>query len=106
MIGQMRHKITIKAPVKTPVGGGGVKTTYTEVLTDWCEAKPVKSSREIADYQATLKAVMSFKLRYRDGFMPDKAMIVVYKGNEFTINGIDEEKEQQRFWVLIGVEKK
>lgn len=105
MIGKMRQKITFKAPTATPVGGGGVETTYSEVLTDWCEAIPLKSSRELAEYQTIMKSGYSFEMRNREGFTPDDSMLVVYKGGEYTINGIEDVNEEQRFWRIIGMHK-
>ncbi|WP_343692767.1 phage head closure protein [Chitinophaga sp.] len=105
MIGQMRQKITIQSPVSTAVGGGGVETTYTEVLTDWVEARPLSSSRELSEYQTVIKNGYRFTIRYRNGFTPDKSMLIVYKGKNYTVNSIEQVEERQKYWRIVGVEK-
>jgi SPP1 family predicted phage head-tail adaptor len=102
MIGQMRDKITFKTPVNTPVGGGGTSTTYNDVLTDWCQAKQYDSTREQVEQQTALKTVYRFTLRCRAGFVPDKSMLVVYEGKDYTINGVDEINERGRYWRITA----
>lgn len=106
MIGQMRHKITFRTPVSTPVGGGGVETTYVDSLSDWSEAQPLKATRDLAQYQTEIKTGYRFTIRYRKGWEPDKSMIIIYDGRQFTVNSIFPDIEnQQRLWRIVGMEK-
>lgn len=102
MIGQMRHKITFKAPTSVPVGGGGTATTYAEVLTDRCEAKQLTSSRDLVEQQTTLTTTYTFKLRWRTGFTPSKSMLITYEGQDYSINSIEYVNERSRFWRITA----
>lgn len=106
MIGKMRSKIIFQSATSTAIGGGGVDTVYNDTLTTNCEAKPLRSSRDLSEYQTVLKNGYQFKIRYRDGFIPDKDMLISFKSKLYTINSIDPDvNEQQRFWKIVGVEK-
>ena len=102
-IGGMRGKISFKSPTSIPVGGGGTSTIYTVVLTDWVEAKQLNSSRDQVEMQTMQKATYRFKLRCRNGFAPDKTMLVEYEGKDYTINGIDNIGERDRYWLITAV---
>lgn len=102
MIGQMRHKITFKAPVSVPLGGGGTSTTYEEVFTDRCEAKQLSSSRDLVEQQTTLTTMYQFKLRWRTGFVPSKSMQIAYDGQDYSINSIEDVNERGRFWRITA----
>ena len=105
MIGKMRHKITGRGLSQVSVGGGGTKKLHTEVLTDWCEIKPLTSSRDLAEYQTVLNGSKNFIMRVRCGFTPDKSMLIVHNGQNYTVNGVIEIDERDRFWKITGVMK-
>ncbi|QJB39731.1 phage head closure protein [Chitinophaga oryzae] len=106
MIGGMQQRITFLAPVSTAVGGGGSETTYTDVLTDWCRAKPLKASRELVEYQTALKTGYRFTIRQWKGWQPDKSMLISYNGQKYTINSILPDTDKGVwFWHIVGVEQ-
>lgn len=106
MIGKMDKKITFQAPSSTPIGGAGYETVYSNVLTTFCEAKPLSSSRDLAAHQTVLKNGYRFKIRYREAFSPSKDMLIIYKGRQFTINSIEPDADDRdKFWLIMGIEK-
>jgi SPP1 family predicted phage head-tail adaptor len=105
MIGKMRHRITFKAPAAVPVGAGGSVATYTDVLTDWAKARQANSDTGVEAMATAMRRQFKFTLRWRTGFEPRYDMIIAYDGKLFSITGIDDVAERDRFWIVTAVEK-
>lgn len=105
MIGKMRDKITFKAPAATSVGGGGSIASYTDVLTDWAKARQDSSNTGVEAMTTALRRQFKFTLRWRTGFQPSYDMLVQYDGKLFSITGIEDVSERDRFWIVTAVEK-
>lgn len=105
MIGQMRDKITFQSPVAVNVGAGGTDVSYTDTLTDWAKATPVSSQTEVDAFRTSLGKVYRFVIRYRAGFTPVNTMLISYDSRLFSISGIEEVNERQRFWRITAIEK-
>lgn len=102
-IGRMDKRIRILIPNDTQLPGGGGETTYTELLSTWAEVLPVKSQVMLTDSQMELQDSMQFNIRYStDGRSPKKRMQIVYAGQQYTISGIKEIREDKRFWQIIA----
>lgn len=102
MIGQMRDRVKIKAPIDVEEAGGGAKSTYEVVLEDWSKVEPLRSSRVLQDNQINLNEGFTFNLRYRSAFTPDKTMLIEFESRDYTINSIQEVKERKRYWVITA----
>lgn len=105
MIGKMRQKITFKAPTAMPVGGGGSVATYIDVLTDWAKARQDTSNTGVEAMTTAMRRQFKFTLRWRSGFQPTYDMLVQYDGKLFSITGVEDVGERDRFWIITAVEK-
>lgn len=68
VIGSLRRRLTLEAPVETPDGAGGVARTWTTVVDLWAavEATGADSERDRAD-RRELAGRYRVTMRWRDG---------------------------------------
>lgn len=100
MIGKMRDKILIKAPIDIPQSGAGAISSYQTIINDWTQIMPYSSRRVEENGQINLNDGFSFHIRDRKSVVIDKTMLVEYNGKDYTINSIDPVKNRHR-WLII-----
>ena len=100
MIGKMRDRIQIKAPIDVPDEGAGAVSVYHVVIDDWTSIVPVSSRRAEENGQINLNDGFRFRIRERSSVTVDKTMLVEYDGKDYTINSIDPYKNRHR-WLFI-----
>ncbi len=109
MIGQMRDRIKIKAPTDTEVAGGGAISVYDIVLDDWANVESLSSRRVMQDSQININEGLSFIIRYRTSFTPDKTMLIEFEGRDYTIDGVQETRgkkksdQRKRYWSITAL---
>lgn len=102
MIGEMRHRITIQENVRIPVPGGGGISSWVDVANVWASAKSISVKNTDQDNQDSFKYGYQFKVRYNNAFIPAADMRVLYEGGLFTVQGVKQEFERQRFWIITA----
>lgn len=63
--GDLKHRVTIEAPVKTPDGAGGFTTSYSTIATVYAAIWPVSASEQVQAMQATMTITHKITIRYR-----------------------------------------
>lgn len=70
MIGRLRHRLVLEAPVRTPDGGGGAQVSWQTVATLWTSLDmPSGAEHARGDRREALRQVR-IRLRYRSGLTP------------------------------------
>jgi SPP1 family predicted phage head-tail adaptor len=91
MIGQMRDRVLIKSQLDVPF------------LTCWTKIEPISSSRTLQDSQINLNDGFRFTIRFSTSYTIDKTMLVEYLGKDYTINGIQDVKNRDRFLIITAI---
>jgi SPP1 family predicted phage head-tail adaptor len=99
-IGELSHRITIQAPIKTPDGMGGNSIVWTDIATVYAAISPLSARRKTEALQSGINATHDIKIRYR---RPMKSSWrIAYQGRYFSISGIVDPKEEHQ-WLVITV---
>lgn len=102
-IGDYKHRVTFRDYASAPDGYGGTIDTPVDILSTWAAKDPIRSSRNLSEAQLNLKNTTIFRIRWRQGFIPDTKMKIVYKGNEYVINSaVEDEDITGRFWEITA----
>jgi SPP1 family predicted phage head-tail adaptor len=102
-IGNFKHRITFRDYTSTEDGYGGTIDTPVDILSTWAEKDPIRSNRTVSEAQLNLKNTTTFRIRWRQGFMPDTKMKVVYHGRQYVINSVVEDSDiTGRFWDITA----
>jgi len=81
--GRLRHRITIKRPIQTPDGMGGITTTWGTVCVCWAAIEPLRGKEfydsQMENSEVTGKIVMRYLARI------NSTMKVFFGEREFEI---------------------
>lgn len=86
--GELREKLLIERPTRTPIGGGAYETTYTTVLNTFAKIVEERSNpQEIANQENIINYV-HFKIRYRPVSPIQIGDRMTWRGFFFIVNNI------------------
>lgn len=103
MIGKMRHRVTFQVVTITDQPGGGAIEDWADELTTWAEVIPLKPSKVLQDNQVQLKNGFTVRVRWANGRIVDKKRRIVYKGVNYSINGVFVIDEAKRFYEITAI---
>lgn len=86
--GELREKISIDRPVRTPIGGGGHETTYINILNTYAAVVEERSNPEMIANQENIKNYVHFKIRYRPEIYIKISDRLTWRGFHFIVNNI------------------
>ena len=70
-IGELRARLVLEEPVRTPDGGGGVSEGWVEVATVWGRIKARPGSEALKADRVTATVMHDITIRYRAGVIPE-----------------------------------
>lgn len=86
--GELREKVTIDRPVRTPIGGGSSDTTYIPLLDTYAAVVEERSNPEMIANQENIKNYVHFKIRYRPEIYIKISDRLTWRGFHFIVNNI------------------
>ena len=101
--GDLRHRITIEAPVRQPDGLGGAILTWTPIAEVWAAIWPRTASEAMLLDRPAGTASHDIWVRYRDGMVPE--MRIVSGSRVFNILGVIDTEDRRR-WLKCIVEQR
>jgi head-tail adaptor len=113
--GELREKISIDRPIRTPLGGGASDATYMNLLNTFAMVVEERSDPEMIANQENIVNYVHFKIRYRPEIYIKLSDRLTWRGFYFIVNNIkvsalrsqidiyvNSEMETSRREVLIG----
>lgn len=87
--GELREKIQVSAPLRTPIGGGSHDTTYPTVkLNTFAAVVEARSNPEMIANQENIVNYVHFKIRYRPEVFLNIGDRLTWRGFYFIVNNI------------------
>lgn len=68
--GALRHFITIRQPVETQDGAGGLLTSWQNVANVWAEVVDLSGREYFSAQQVSSEVTTRIRIRYRSGVIP------------------------------------
>lgn len=103
-LGKYDQKVTFVTFGNHPDGFGGTIVTETTVLSTFARVRQLQGSNDLEQAQMTLPKTYQVGIQIRQGFEPNTAMQVKYRGVNYKINGVEKREERDvREWVLTVV---
>lgn len=94
-IGDLVHRFSLEAPVRTPDGAGGALRSFALVSEVWGDLRALGGSERLGADRLEGRITHAIWLRYRDGLTPDFRLRL---GNRiFEIRAIINHDGRQRF---------
>ena len=69
-IANLRERLTLEQPVRTPDGGGGAAVTWQTVTELWAYVRPISGDERLAHDQLSGRLTHEVWIRYRAGVLP------------------------------------
>lgn len=102
-IGELRHRLSLEAPLATPDGGGGVTRTWALVAEVWGAIRPISGS-EVSEADGVAGRVShEIWIRHRTGITPE--MRFSLGARLFEIRAILDWDERHRFLRCLAEER-
>jgi len=98
VIGQMRERVTLQAPVRTPDGAGGGDVTWTESATVWAKVEERGGDERAAGERLAAEARFRVTIRYRSGVTAE--MRALWNGRALDIASLRDPDGRKRLLVL------
>ena len=70
-IGELRARLVLEEPVRTPDGGGGASESWIAVATVWGQIEARPGGEAIQADRVTATVVHNVTIRYRAGVLPE-----------------------------------
>lgn len=102
MIGQLRDRVEILRPVRTPDGGGGHGITYTSLGTVAARHESRRAAGDGALGAVRFRRRATFLIRHRPDLVFE--MRLVHQGRHYRITDIQERQQGGRFTLVEGEE--
>lgn len=93
--GNLRHRVVLEAPVRTPDGGGGSVVGWTPVAEVWAEIRTGQGQEAMIAEALSGRVSHVVTIRYRDGV--DHTMRLRFGGRLFAITAVVDHDEGHRF---------
>jgi SPP1 family predicted phage head-tail adaptor len=71
-IGDMRQRLALEAPVRTPDGSGGATRTFSAVADVWADVRTLGGHENLDSDRLGSRITHTVWIRYRDGLKPDQ----------------------------------
>jgi SPP1 family predicted phage head-tail adaptor len=69
-ISNLRERLTLEEPVRTPDGGGGVSLAWQTVAELWAFVRPISGDERLRHDQLAGRLTHEVWIRYRPGVLP------------------------------------
>lgn len=97
-IGEMRERVTLQSPQRTPDGAGGADITWTSGASVWAKVEERHGQERLAGERLAAEATFALTIRYRSGITTE--MRVLWKGRELNIASLRDPDGRKRFLEL------
>lgn len=88
LAGELREKILIERPERTPIGGGDFDTTYQTILNTFAAVNEERSNGQLIANQESIINYVHFKIRYRPDIFLNITDRLTWRGFTYIINNI------------------
>lgn len=75
MAGDLRHRLTIQAPLPTANADAGLSDNWTTVATVWAAVEPLSGRSYFTAQQAASEVTHRVRMRYRTGLRPEMRLL-------------------------------
>lgn len=96
-IGELRHRVTLEAPVDAPDGAGGYTRSFTPSANLWARITPSGAREDFVEQRAEQAVSHVVTIRWRDDVTKD--MRFVHRGRRLRIQSAFDPDERRRFLV-------
>jgi head-tail adaptor len=100
MIGELRDKVTLLAPVRVADGGGGLEISYDERATVPASSRTVSARRDRAMLAGFPLPRRRFAIRFRDDLVYE--MRLRHDGRTYRITDIAEDDARRRYQIITA----
>lgn len=100
--GQLRERVTLQAPLRTPDGAGGADIGWSEVATLWARVEAQGGGELPAGERLEARARLEVTIRFRADVTP--AMRLVWRGRALDIRASADSDGRRRFLTLDCME--
>ena len=97
-LGEMRERVTLQAPVRTPDGAGGADIAWDAGATVWAKVEARGGDERAAGERLAARARLRVTIRYRAGVTAE--MRLLWNGRALGITGLRDPDGRKRFLVL------
>jgi SPP1 family predicted phage head-tail adaptor len=97
-IGEMRERVTLQSPSRTPDGAGGAEVTWTSGATIWVKVEEQRGSERLAGERLAAGTKLRLTIRYRSGITTE--MRVLWNARVLNIRAVGNPDGRKRFLVL------
>jgi len=97
LIGELRHHVTLEAPVDAPDGAGGFARSFTPIANLWARIAPSGAREDFVEQRAEQATTHIVTIRWRDDVTKD--MRFVHRGRKLRIQSAIDPDERRRFLV-------
>jgi SPP1 family predicted phage head-tail adaptor len=96
-IGELRHRVTLEAPVDAPDGAGGFTRSFTPIANLWARIAPSGAREDFVEQRAEQAVSYVVTIRWRGDVTKD--MRFVHRGRRLRIQSAFDPDERRRFLV-------
>jgi SPP1 family predicted phage head-tail adaptor len=96
-IGELRHRVTLEAPVDAPDGAGGYTRSFTAIANLWARIAPSGAREDFVEQRAEQAVSYVVTIRWRGDVTKD--MRFVHRGRRLRIQSAFDPDERRRFLV-------
>jgi SPP1 family predicted phage head-tail adaptor len=101
--GSYDQKINFKSFQNISDGFGGTVPNFVNLITTFAAVKITKAFNITEAGQMELPLIYTFRIQYRNSFIPTVAMRITYKDKDIQIKSIQENDERQhREYIITG----
>ncbi|WP_421863767.1 phage head closure protein [Parvibaculum sp.] len=97
-IGEMRERVTLQSPSRTPDGAGGAEVTWTNSAPVWAKVEDRGGSERLAGERLAAGTKLRLTIRYRSGITTE--MRVLWNERALNIRAVGDPDGRKRFLVL------
>lgn len=94
-IADLRHRVLVEEPVRTPDGGGGAIQTWSPIAEVWAAIRPLNGSERVVADTIAGRITHEIWIRWREGVGPH--LRLRYGSRIFDLLSVLDVDEQHRF---------
>lgn len=103
-IGEMRERVTLQSPSRTPDGAGGANVAWTSGASVWAKVEERRGQERLAGERLAAEAAFALTIRYRSGISTQ--MRVLWNTRVLNIVSLRDPDGRKRFLELTCEEEK
>ena len=96
-IGDLRHRVTLEAPIDAPDGAGGFSRSFAPVADLWASMAPGGAREDFVEQRAEQATNYLVAIRWRDDVTKD--MRFVHRGRKLRIQSVVDPNARRRFLI-------